>query len=252
MAESLRDWAEFLDSLQRDYEVILVDDGSSGATAKAAADLAASQPRLKLLTHSTPRGFGAALRTGLAAARNPLVCYSTLDHAGPTPPARLAYQPRELQRLLDRIDKVDLVSGYRAGRPLPPLLRIAGFVWRWLVRIVFGIPLDPLPGWLGGKAHAYQKLIRLLFGVRIGDIDCPFKLFRREIFDKVPIQSDGEFVHAEILAKANFVGSLMDEVALEEPAEWRMDPHRFSELRRVFRCPDFAPMATKSHVARTA
>jgi glycosyltransferase involved in cell wall biosynthesis len=236
LVDTIRNWTEFLDSLQRDYEIILVDDGSSDGTAKAAAELAEQRTRIKVLTHPSQRGFGACLRSGLAAARHPLFCYSTCN---------AIYQPRELQRLLERIDRVDLVSGYRAGRPLPPLLRTIGFCWRWFSRIVFGIPLEPLPGWLGREACAYQKLIRLLFGVRIGDTDSAFKLFRREIFDKIPIQSDGEFVHAEVLAKANFVGCLMDEVGLEETAEWRSDPQRFRELRHVFRCPDFGRVSGK-------
>ena len=106
---------------------------------------------------------------------------------------------------------------------------------------MLGMSLEPLPGWLGGKALAYQKLIRLLFAVRLHDIDCAFKLFRRKIFDRIPIQSDGEFVHAEILAKANFLGCYVDEVPLEETAKWIADPRRFAELRHVFRNPDFGP-----------
>jgi glycosyltransferase involved in cell wall biosynthesis len=232
LTEVIRGWSEFLDSLERKYEIILVDDGSNDGTRSAAEALAEKQPQLKVLSHPTQRRFGAALRTGFEAAKYPLVCYSTCD---------VPYQPRELQRLLDKIDQADLVSGYRAGRPVPAGLRFAGFLWRWFVRIVFGIPLDPLPGWLGGKAMAYHKLIRWLFGVRIDDVDSAFKLFRRSILDRVPIQSDGLFVHAEILAKANFLGCLMGEVPLEETAEWQTDPRRFAELRRVFSNPDFGP-----------
>jgi hypothetical protein len=80
-----------------------------------------------------------------------------------------------------------------------------------------------------------------LFGVRIGDIDSAFKLFRRSVFDRIPIQSDSAFVHAEILAKANFAGCVMDEIALDVPATWESDPRRFADLRRVFRMPDFGP-----------
>jgi glycosyltransferase involved in cell wall biosynthesis len=225
-------WTEYLDSLKRDYEILLVDDGSTDGTAAAAKTIAGKRSRLKLLSHAERQGFGAALRTGLAAAQYPLVCYSSCDPA---------YQPRQLGRLLDKIDQADLVAGFRAGRALPGPFRVAGILWWWLVRIVFGIHLDPWPGWLGGKAYAYHKLIRLIFGVRLRDVDCPFKLFRRSIFTRIPIQSDGEFVHAEILAKANFLGCIMDEASLEAPAQWIVDPKRTAQLGRVFAAPDFGP-----------
>lgn len=230
----LGDWNAYLDRLKRACEIIVVDDGSRDGTADAADALAATNPRLQVLRHPGPRGFGAALRTGIAAARHPLLFYGSADPA---------YRPADLGRLLGRMNKVHLVSGYRAGRPVPAVLRVIGFIWRWLLWFLFGLVLLPLPGWLGGTNVAYQRLVRWLFGVRVGDIDSTFKLFRRSVFDRIPIQSDGVFVHAEILAKANFAGCVMDEVAIDVPARWDADPARFADLRRVFRAPEFGPAA---------
>jgi glycosyltransferase involved in cell wall biosynthesis len=227
------EWSGYLDRLKRDHEIILVDNGSTDGTATAAEAIAATNSHVRVLRHEQPRGFGACLRTGIAAARHPLIFYTSADPV---------YRPADLGRLLGRMNKLHLVSAYRAGRPVPLLFRITGFLWRWMLRLLFGIVLLPLPGWLGGKSAAYGKLIRMLFGVRIGDIDSAFKLFRREVFDRLPIQSDGVFVHAEILAKANFAGCLMDEVTLEVPATWEADPQRWAEMRQVFRSPDFGPV----------
>lgn len=228
----LQSWFTYLDSLQRDTEIILVDDGSTDGTAAEAESLAAEQPKLRVLKHDRPRGFGAALRTGLAAARHPLLCYASCDPL---------YPPAELAKLLERIDRVDAVTACRCGRPVPTPLRITGFVWRCLVRVLFGIPLSPMAGWLGARPQAYQKLIRFCFGVRVRDFDSPFKLFRRSIFERLPLQADGHFVHAEILAKANFLGCLLDEPELNIPATWDTDPRRWTEFRQVFRLPDFGP-----------
>jgi len=144
--ETLNGWLTYLNRLERDYEIVLVDDGSSDATAALAESLAAGQPRLRVFRHPLPRGFGACLRTGLEAAQHPLVFYTTCD---------LQYQPSDLQRLLELIDQVDLVSGYRtAGRA---------------------------PGKQRWQARCYRWLVRLFFGVRLRDVDCAFKLFRRII-----------------------------------------------------------------------
>src|SRR5206468_12751574 len=140
-------------------------------TAESAAALESKNPRWRVLNHARPEGIGAVLRTGLAAARLPLFFYAECSSA---------YQPADLGGLLEAIDKVDLVSGYR--------------VWSRQRR-----------PW---SRHAYQGLLRFVYGLRLTDVDCVFKLFRRSIFARIPIQSDGPFVHAEVLAKANFLGCI--------------------------------------------
>src|SRR5437763_13764030 len=73
---TVQNWATYLDSLQRDYEILIVDDGSTDQTIPLAQSLTARFPRLRLLPHASPCGFGAALRTGLTAAQSPLFFYS--------------------------------------------------------------------------------------------------------------------------------------------------------------------------------
>jgi glycosyltransferase involved in cell wall biosynthesis len=205
-------WKDQLESLARESELFLVDDGSTDHTAELAADVGAKWPRFQLLRHPAPQGIGAALRTGLAAARLPLFCYAECS---------TAYQPAELGRLLEVIDKVDLVSGQR--------------VW----------PARRQPS--AWRQYAYRGLLRFLYGLRLKDVDCAFKMFRRSIFARIPIQSNSSFVHAEILAKANFLGCIMTEAPVHyQPsrgpdapslpvATWRV------EASRVFFRPDFGP-----------
>jgi glycosyltransferase involved in cell wall biosynthesis len=228
----VEEWLGYLGRLKRDYELILVDDASTDGTADAADAIAAANPKVRVLRQSEPHGNGACLRAGIGAARHRLLFYSSADGT---------YRPADLGRLLGRLPKVHLVSGYRAGLPVPASLRVLGGIWRWMLWLLFGISVLPLPGWLGRKPAAYQKLIRALFGVRVGDIDSMCKLFRREVFERIPIQSDGAFVHAEVLAKANFAGYLMEEIAIPVPAMWESDSRRWAEMRRVFRSPDFGP-----------
>ncbi|MBY0528053.1 MAG: glycosyltransferase family 2 protein [Gemmataceae bacterium] len=227
-------WEAALRQRECDYEIILVDDGSTDATADLASDLAKQHARVRVHNHPRPRGIGATLATGIAAARHPLLCYVSGDPA---------YAPADLKKLLDRIDRVDLVSGCRTHRSVPGGLRWLGRIYRLVVRIVFGVALEPLPGWLGWQSRFYHWVLFACTGVRLHDVNCPFKLFRRSVFQRIPIQSEGAFVHAEVLAKANFLGTLMDEVGITGPPDACEEPlvPLLKEMRRVLSHAEFGP-----------
>jgi hypothetical protein len=217
LEEVLNHWAAYLDTLDRDYEILAVKDTALNGDPELGESLTAKYPHLRLLDCPGQGGIGAALRVGLEAAQFPLFCYSDCDNC---------YQPADLGRLLEVIDKVDLVSGFR--------------VWQSSREPRF---------W---RRYAYRGLLRLLFGLRLMDVNCSFKLFRRSLFARLPIQSGGPFVHAEILAKANFLGCIMTEVpvryepnpiAVARPSSagsWRAD------FSRVFFHPDFGPTISTS------
>jgi glycosyltransferase involved in cell wall biosynthesis len=234
------DWVTFLNGLDRDYELLLVDDGSTDRTAELATALSEKFQRVRVLRHPAHKGEGASLRTAFAVARHPLVAYAPCDPL---------YQPADLKRLLQAMDPVHLISGYRAGRPVPRAWRMAGALLRGFSRWVLSHPLTPLPGWLGWKGHAGQWLVRVLFGVRNRDVLCPFRLLRKEILARIPLQSDGPFAHVEILAKSNFLGHILgEEIPLGDrnrpvPAEPRGTIGQyFREGYRVFSHPDFGPV----------
>src|SRR5262249_42809018 len=130
LAPLVGDWVAYLGRLKRAYELILVNDGSTDGTAATADGLATENAHIRVLHHAQRRGFGAGLRTGIAVARHPLLFYAGTDQP---------YRPADLGKLLGRMNKVHLVSGYRAGRPVPLLFHITGFVWRWLLYLLFGI-----------------------------------------------------------------------------------------------------------------
>ncbi len=247
----LSSWVTVLGGLERDYELILVDDGSTDETAALTDKLASNDRCLRVLHHATRQGEGAALRTALTVARHPLLFYTLCDPH---------YQPEDLGRLLRKrvredkpeleLDCVHILTGSRAGGRVPWPWQGAGFLWRIFCRLLLGQPPERMPGWLGWKRHLARALIRMLFGVRYHDIACPFRLHRREIFARIPIQSNGPFVHVEILAKANYLGLVMGEEAPLEPGHYppltvTHSTEEFQQMladaRQVIRHPDFGP-----------
>jgi glycosyltransferase involved in cell wall biosynthesis len=237
---------QYLRHLDRPFEILLIDDGSTDETATLAQKLTERNSEIIFIPAPVAHGFGACLRAALARAKYPLFFYTALDYP---------YAPHELRKLLDRIDDVDLVSGYRSAQPLPTWARVTETIVNLTARILIGLQRDKLAGWLGAKAHWYSWFVSIIFGVHIIDVDSAFKLFRREIFARIPIQSNGVLVHTEIIAKANFITCWMEEIpigalsganaeSLKLGFSWR---EHFRGMRRLFSRPDFGPVVPVTH-----
>jgi len=166
-----------LPAVSDDFEVILVDDGSRDRTGAIIDELAAGDPHIHGLHHSVNRGYGAALASGFRAATKELVFYTDGDGQ---------FDIADLPRLLDLIDRYDIVSGCR-GRRQDSLCR-------------------RLNAWLWGR------LVTRLLGFRCRDVDSAFKLYRREIFSRIHMKSTGALIDAEILARAVRKGYTLTEV----------------------------------------
>jgi len=249
--KALSAWANYLAKLERPFEILVVDDASSDDTAKRVEQFATKHPQVILLRQEQQHGVGAALRVALAQAKHPLFFYTSLDYP---------YQPADLQKLLERINDVDVVNGLRSALPFPPNVALLRSIYNFAARVLIGVRRESAPGWLGTPLTFYTRLMRTLFGVHLLDPDSSFKLFRREIFARIPIQSNGPFVHTEILAKANFLTCWMDEIAIGAQSNSTPDTLRpkfswkehWRDLRHVFFRPEFGepgPPAPANEVA---
>lgn len=148
------------------YEIIIVNDGSSDGSAELANSLARQIPNVRVVHHPENRGYGAALKTGIAAARMEYVFFTDAD---------LQFDIIELHSLLVHVDEYPVVIGYRAPRR-DPFMRLVN-AWGW------------------------NLLNRMLFGLAVRDIDCAFKLFRRELVQNLELQSKGAMISAETLIR---------------------------------------------------
>ncbi|HEC83512.1 MAG TPA: glycosyltransferase family 2 protein [Firmicutes bacterium] len=171
------DVAEGLDL--EDWEIIVVDDGSTDATGAIIDRLHQENPRIRPIHHESNLGYADALRTGFTSARCKLVFYTDSD---------LQFDVREVKNFLPAIEDYDIVTGFRIYRYDP------------LSRLIL--------------AWGYNLIARTIFRLKVRDIDCAFKLFRREVFDVIEIRSKKFFVDTEILAKARYHGFRMTEIGV--------------------------------------
>jgi glycosyltransferase involved in cell wall biosynthesis len=159
--------------LTDDYEVIVINDGSQDHTPDVLNELARVYPdEVRVIHHPQNRGYGGALRSGFAAATKDWIFYTDGD---------AQYDPRELQNLADlAVDDVDFINGWKIERNDP------------LHRIVIG--------------RLYQYFIKLTFGLHLRDVDCDFRLMRREVFDKVDLTADSGVICVELMKKVQDAG----------------------------------------------
>lgn len=176
------DVVETVERLAESYEVIVVDDGSSDETARVVMSLEERYPQLRLVQHAENQGYGAAVFSGLTAATKDLVFFTDADRQ---------FELAEIGGMLDLMGHADLVVGYRAPRRDPFVRRLNG--WGW------------------------SLLVALLFGYTARDIDCAFKLMRREVIDRLrdQIRSRGATFSAEFLVRAKRKGFRIREVPIK-------------------------------------
>ena len=156
-----------LKRLGADYEVIIVNDGSKDATGRIADEIAGRESGVKVVHHPTNLGYGAALQSGFRAAARKLVFYTDGDGQ---------FDIDEMPQLLPLMEQYDIVSCYRINRQDSLVRKINAWCW--------------------------TKLVCMLFRMRVRDIDCAFKLYKREIFDNIKMVSTGALIDTEVLARA--------------------------------------------------
>jgi len=168
-----------------DFEVIVVNDGSHDNTAEVLESLAREAgPRMRIVTHPENRGYGGALRSGFEAARKDWVFYTDGDGQ---------YSPSELPLLLERAGpRTGLVNGYKLERHDPAH------------RIYIGT--------------IYNFCARLLFGIRIRDIDCDYRLIRRDLLDRIHLTSTSGTICVELVRKLELSGCEVAEVGVHHYA----------------------------------
>ena len=166
-----------LPNLAETWEIILVDDGSQDATRAICDELAALDDQVQTIHHSSNLGYGAALKSGIIAAKHDLIFLTDSDGQ---------FDLKELRQLIRWSNEYHIVAGYRGKR-----------------RDSFYRSLN---------AFGWNALVRLVLGLKVRDIDCAFKLFHREVFSHVQIRSVGAMVNTEILAQATRFGMRIHEV----------------------------------------
>lgn len=180
---TIRVASSVLDQLHADYELVLVDDASTDKTPEILDRLAKSNPRIHVEHHTRNQKLGGSLRTGFARAAKDVIIYSDAD---------LPFDFHEIERAIHVIEVIDadIVAAYRHDRTSD----------RWY-RIVYTL--------------VYSWLIRLIYRIRIRDVNFAFKAVKREVLAQIPLRSGGSFINAEFLVRADRMGFYICQIGVD-------------------------------------
>lgn len=169
---------EYLDKRFKDYEIIVVSNGSTDSTVRIVRELAKKDKHIMLI-NDKKLGYGTALRSGFAHSSKELIFYTDADNQ---------FDIEDLDNLFPLLSSYDIVSGYRVKRQ-DPLMRI--FV-----------------------AWAYNMLIRILFNLKVRDIDASFKLYKKKVFENMILKASTGLIDVEVLIKAKKNGFSIGQIAV--------------------------------------
>ncbi|MBW2028490.1 MAG: glycosyltransferase family 2 protein [Deltaproteobacteria bacterium] len=169
-----------LPKVTNDFEVIVINDGSKDYTGEILDELARIYPEVKIINHGTNKGYGSALRSGFGSSSKSWIFYTDGD---------AQYDPRELVKLVRAVSPdTDIVNGYKISRSDP------------LHRILIG--------------RLYHHIVRVLFGFKLKDVDCDFRLISREVLEKVQLDSTSGTICLEMVKKFQDAGFRFKEVGV--------------------------------------
>jgi glycosyltransferase involved in cell wall biosynthesis len=188
-------------TLTPDFEVIVINDGSQDSTPQILDELAQVYAgKVRVVHHTKNRGYGGALRSGFSTATKDLVFYTDGD---------AQYDPAEMTLLWNEMrPEVDWVNGYKISRSDP------------MHRIVIG--------------RVYHHFVKILFGLKVRDVDCDFRLIRRCVFDNVRLEKNSGVICLEMMKKFHDAGFHVAEVPVHHYHR-AYGKSQFFNFRRIFK-----------------
>jgi len=194
----IADALEILPDLTGDYEIIVVNDGSTDETGEVLRRLEAEHPAVRIVEHETNKGYGGALQSGFRAATKDLIFYTDGDGQ---------YDVRELPKLYALLSaETDVVNGYKLERGDKINRKVIG--------------------------GFYNRLAHLLFSLPVRDVDCDFRLIRREFSDKITLFSTSGSICVELVYKLDRAGARFRETGVNH-YERPFGKSQFFTVRRV-------------------